>query len=93
MIAQGSFVMLMGGLHLNKKMCEKLGALEALKRYNDIMVEFSLMSKYVIITPCSEEYPDFNIEEGLNFDGISIYLQNNTFEEIYPDTFVGGDET
>lgn len=51
------------------------------------------MSKYIIITPCSEEYPDFHIEEGLNFDGISIYPHNNTSNEIYPDTLIVGDET
>ena len=52
-----------------------------------------LMSKYIIITPCSEEYPDFHIEEGLNLDGISIYPHNNTTSEIYPNTLVVGDET
>ena len=51
------------------------------------------MSKYIIITPCSEEYSDFHIEEGLNLDGISIYPHNNTNEEEYPDTLVVGDET
>ena len=51
-----------------------------------------LMSKYIIITPCSEEYPNFHIEEGLNLDGISIYPHNNTTLEIYPDTLVVGDE-
>lgn len=50
-------------------------------------------TKYIIITPCSEEYPNFHIEEGLNFDGISIYPNNNTSEETYPDTLVVGDET
>lgn len=46
-----------------------------------------------IITPCSEEYPDFHIEEGLNLDGISIYPHNNTNDDEYPDTLVVGDET
>lgn len=98
MIEKASFVMLMGGDPFKQKeMCEKLGVLEELKKYNGIMVGFSagamLMSKYIIITPCSEEYPDFHIEEGLNFDGISIYPHNNTSEETYPDTLVVGDET
>ena len=52
-----------------------------------------LMSKYMIITPCSEEYPDFHIEKGLNFDGLSIYPHNNTSDEEYPDKLVCGDET
>lgn len=98
MITNASFVMLMGGDPFKQKeMCEKLGLLEELKRFNGVMVGFSagamLMSKYIIITPCSEEYPDFHIEDGLNFDGISIYPHNNTSEETYPDTLVVGDET
>lgn len=52
-----------------------------------------LMSKYIIITPCSEEYSDFHIEEGLNLDGISVYPHNNTLEENYPDTLVVEDIT
>ena len=51
------------------------------------------MSKYIIITPCSEEYPDFHIENGLNLDGVSIYPHNNTNEEIYPNALVVDDET
>ena len=50
------------------------------------------MSKYIIITPCSEEYPDFHIEEGLNLDGISIYPHNNTPLEEYPFELLSGDE-
>ena len=97
-IKNASFIMLMGGNPFKQKeMCEKLGILEELKRYNGIMVGFSagamLMSKYIIITPCNEEYPDFHVEDGLNFDGLSIYPHNNTFEENYPDTLVVGDET
>ena len=80
-----------------KEMCEKLGILDELKRYNGLMLGFSagamLMSKYIIITPCSEEYPDFHIEEGLNLDGISISPHNNTSEDIYPNTLVVNDET
>ena len=68
-----------------------------LKEYKGVMLGYSagamLMSKYIIITPCSEEYPNFHIEEGLNLDGISIYPHNNTTSEIYPDTLVVGDET
>ena len=50
------------------------------------------MSKYMIITPCSEEYPDFHIEEGLNFDNLSIYPHNNTSTEEYPEELISGDE-
>lgn len=98
MISNASFIMLMGGDPFKQKeMCERLNILGTLKNYNGVMVGFSagamLMSKYIIITPCSEEYPDFHIENGLNFDEISIYPHNNTAEEIYPDTLVVGDET
>ncbi len=98
LITNASFIMLMGGDPFKQKeLCEQLGILEELKKFDGIMVGFSagamLMSKYIIVTPCSEEYPDFHIEEGLNFDEISIYPHNNTSEDIYPDTLVVGDET
>lgn len=97
MIKDASFIMLMGGNPFKQKeMCEKLGIMEELKKHEGIMMGFSagamLMSKYIIITPCSEEYPDFQIEEGLNFDELSIYPHNNTSEEVYPDTLVVEDE-
>lgn len=97
-VREASFVMLMGGDPFKQKeMCDKLGLLEVLKKYDGVMLGFSagamLMSKYIIITPCSEEYPDFHIEDGLDLDGISIYPHNNTNSEEYPDTVVVGDET
>lgn len=97
-VREASFIMLMGGDPFKQKeMCEKLGLLEELKNYNGVMLGFSagamLMSKYIIITPCSEEYPDFHIEEGLNLDGISIYPHNNTNQEKYPNTLAVGEET
>ena len=97
-VREASFVMLMGGDPFKQRdMWDKLGLLEVLKKYDGVLLGFSagamLMSKYIIITPCSEEYPDFHIEEGLNLDGISIYPHNNTNEEEYPDTLVVGDET
>lgn len=97
MINNASFVMLMGGDPFKlKDMCQQLDILDNLQKYNGVMLGFSagamLMSKYIIITPCSEEYPDFHIEEGLNLDGISIYPHNNTESEEYPDTLVVGDE-
>ena len=96
-VREASFVMLMGGDPFNQKeMCNKLGLLDELKKYDGVMVGFSagamLMSKYIIITPCSEEYPDFHIEGGLNFDELSIYPHNNTSSEEYPDELVAGDE-
>lgn len=97
-ITKSDFIILMGGDPFKQKaMCEKLDIMEELKKFNGIILGFSagamLMSKYIIITPCSEEYPNFQIEEGLNLDGISIYPHNNTAEEKYPDVLVAGDET
>lgn len=97
-VLEASFVMLMGGDPFRQKeLCNKLGILQLLKKYDGVMLGFSagamLMSKYIIITPCSDEYPDFHIEEGLNLDEISIYPHNNTNQEEYSDTLVVGDET
>ena len=50
------------------------------------------MSKYIIVTPCSEEYPEFQIEEGLNLDNISVYPHNNTAGESYPEALAAGGE-
>lgn len=98
MIKNASFIMLMGGDPFKQRdLCKNLGILDELRQFNGVMLGFSagamLMSKYMIITPCSEEYPDFHIEEGLNFDDLSIYPHNNTSDEIYPVNLVVGDET
>ncbi len=98
MIKEASFVMLMGGDPFKQKeMCEQLDILEELKKFDGIMMGFSagamLMSKYIIIIPCSEEYPNFHIEDGLNFDELSIYPHNNTSENVYPNTLIVGNET
>lgn len=90
LIKNASFIMLLGGDSFSQKeMCEKLEIMDELKNYNGVMLGFSagamLMSKYIIITPCSEEYPDFRIEEGLNLADISIYPHNNFAGDIYPE--------
>ena len=96
-VREASFVMLMGGDPFKQKeFCAKMDLLDELKEYNGVMLGFSagamFMSKYIIVTPCSDEYPDFQVEEGLNLDGVSIYPHNNTSDEEYPDTLVSGDE-
>lgn len=98
MIRNADFVMLMGGNPFKQKeLCSKLDLLRELQNYKGVMRGFSagamLMSKYIIITPCSEEYPDFQIDQGLNLDNISIYPHNNTSDENYPETLVVEDET
>lgn len=97
MIKNASFVMLMGGNPFKQKeLCRNLDLLRELQNYNGVMLGFSagamLMSKYIIVTPCSDEYPDFQIGQGLNLDNISIYPHNNTSDLIYPETLVVGDE-
>lgn len=97
-IRKASFIMLMGGNPFKQKnMCEQLDILSDLRKFKGIMLGFSagamLMSKYIIVTPCSEEYPDFHIEEGLNLDDISIYPHINTSSETFPDFLTVDDET
>ena len=97
MIKNANFVMLMGGdPYKQKDLCKSLNILDDLKNYNGVMLGFSagamLMSKYIIITPCSDEFPNFHIEPGLNLDGISIYPHNNTSDKDYPEELVSGDE-
>lgn len=98
MVNKASFIMLMGGNPLiQKQICENLQITDALKHHEGIMLGFSagamLMSKHIIITPCSEEYPDFQIEEGLNLDGISVFPHNNTSCKTYPNELISGNET
>ncbi len=97
MIKNASFIMLMGGDPFKQRnLCADLNILDDLKNYDGVMLGFSagamLMSKYIIVTPCSEEFPDFHVEPGLNLDGISIYPHNNTSDTEYPDELVSGDE-
>ena len=97
MIKRSSFVFLMGGDPFKQlKMCEQLDIISDIKGYDGILLGMSagamMMSKYIIITPCSEEYPDFQIGEGLNFDNISIYPHNNTESEEYPEELFANDE-
>lgn len=97
-IKNANFIMLMGGNPFDQKeMCEKLGLLSLLKIFDGVLMGFSagamLMSKYIIITPCSKKYPNFRVEDGLNLDELSIYPHNNTSLEEYPNTLVVEDET
>ena len=98
MIKNADFIMLMGGNPFKQKeMCEQLDIIDTLKQFNGVMMGYSagamLMSKYIIVTPCSLEYPDFRIEPGLNFDNLSIYPHNNTSDIEYPDILSVGEET
>lgn len=97
-VKHADMLMLLGGNPFRLKgLCVELDLIKELREYKGLMVGLSagamFMSKYIIVTPCSEEYPDFQVEEGLNLDGISIYPHNNTEEEEYPEILVAGDET
>jgi len=96
-VKHADMLMLLGGNPFRlKELCVEQDLIKGLREYKGLMVGLSagamFMSKYIIVTPCSEEYPDFQVEEGLNLDGISIYPHNNTEEEEYPEKVVSGDE-
>ncbi len=89
-VIEADLILLMGGNPFSQKeLCEKLGILDLLGQTDAILMGFSagamLMSRYIIITPCSETFPEFRIEKGLDLDGISIYPHNNTDSEEYPE--------
>lgn len=97
LIKNASFIMLLGGNpYIQKDLCEKLDIINELKEYNGVMLGMSAgamyMSKNIIIVPCSNEYPDFHIEEGLNLTGISIYPHNNFIGNKFPSCIVNGEE-
>lgn len=92
-VKNASFVILMGGCpYEQKELCQKLDLLDTLKKYDGVLLGMSagamLMSKNIIIVPCSLEYSDFHIEEGLNMSGISIYPHNNFSGVEFPDKVV-----
>lgn len=96
MCENASFIMLMGGCPFKQKqLCEQVGIMQSLKDYKGVMLGFSagamMMSKHIIVTPCSEEYPTLRIEDGLNLDGLSIFPHNNISTIEYPDEFMADD--
>lgn len=96
-IINSDFIMLMGGNpFLQKDLIEVKGLSNLIKNYNGVIMGFSAgamnMSKYIIITPCSEEYPEFDVRVGLNLSEISIYPHNNFDGDIFPKEVHMGDE-
>lgn len=97
LVKNANFIMLMGGDPFKlKEYCKSLGIIKELKEYDGVMMGYSagamFMSKYIIVTPCSDEYPEYKVEEGLNLDELTIYPHNNTNEITYPDEVHNYDE-
>jgi len=97
LVKESNMIMLMGGNPFHQReFIEEKGLTSLLKNYSGVILGFSAgamnMSKYIIITPCSEEYPDFDIREGLNLSNLSIYPHNNFEGEIFPEKIFMGDE-
>ena len=97
LIKNASFIMLLGGNpYIQKDLCKKLDIENELKEYKGVMLGMSAgamyMSKNIIIVPCSKEYNEFHIEEGLNLTSISIYPHNNFVGDIFPEKIVNDEE-
>lgn len=97
-IKDANFIIMLGGDPVSMhEMIDELNIRDSLKNYTGVMMGFSAgamnMCKYIIITPCSNEYPDFIIKEGLNLDDLTIYPHNNTSEIEFPEYIVNGEET
>ena len=97
LVENSDMVMLMGGNpFLQRKLYLSKGLAPILKNYQGVILGFSAgamnMSKKIIITPCSDEYPDFDIRPGLNLSEISIYPHCNFEGEIFPDEIDAGGE-
>ncbi len=99
LVTNSNMVMLMGGNpFLQQELYSSKGLTPILQNYSGVILGFSAgamnMSKYIIITPCSEEYPNFDIRPGMNLSGISIYPHNNFEGDNFPDKVdAGGDIT
>ena len=97
LVRNSNIVFLMGGNpFLQQELYTSKGLGPILQNYNGVIMGMSAgamnMSKYIIITPCSEEYPNFDIRPGLNLSNISIYPHNNFEGKIFPEEVVQGDE-
>ena len=76
-VMDSDMVFLLGGNpFLQQELYTSKGLVSILQNYNGVIMGMSAgamnMSKNIIITPCSEEYSDFDIRPGLNLSNISI---------------------
>lgn len=99
LVLDSDMIFLLGGNpFLQQELYNSKGLTSLLQNYNGVIMGMSAgamnMSKYIIITPCSEEYPDFDIRMGLNLSNISIYPHNNFEGTVFPEEVdLGGEIT
>lgn len=92
LIKKADMIIMLGGnpFQVRELLMEK-EIINALKEYDKIIMGISAgamnMSKYIITTPCNEEFNTFNIIEGLNLCNISIFPHCNFEGEIFPKSF------
>jgi len=99
LVLDSNMVFLLGGNpFLQQELYTSKGLTSIIQDYNGVIMGMSAgamnMSKYIIITPCSEEYPSFDIRPGLNLSNISIYPHNNFEGTTFPsEVDLGGELT
>jgi len=69
---------------------KKYGIDVLLGEYNGVLMGYSAgamcMSKHIVMTPLNDEYPEFDIRDGMNLDGISIIPHFNINGSLIPDS-------
>lgn len=99
LVEDSNMIFLLGGNpFLQQQLYVSKGLENLLQNYDGVIMGMSAgamnMSKYIIITPCSDEYPSFDIRKGLNLSNISIYPHNNFEGMSFPETVdLGGEIT
>ena len=82
LISEATFIYLHGGNPLEfMRILNELGITPLLKEYQEVMMGLSagamLLSEYIVLTPCSLEYPDFVMIKGLGRSTLNIYPHIN----------------
>ena len=99
LVLNSNMIFLLGGNpFLQQELYNSKGLTLLLQNYDGVIMGMSAgamnMSKYIITTPCSEEYPNFDIRPGLNLANISIYPHNNFEGDNFPEQVdLGGEIT
>ena len=99
LVLNSNMVFLMGGDPFSQKeLFSSKGLVPILENYDGVIFGMSAgamnMSKNIIITPMGEEYPNFDIREGLGLSEFSFYPHFNFEGTIVPEKIVlSPDET